>query len=59
MKVNPQDLRVDTFTRGDSFVYMRVVHIPTGLSCEGNTWRSTYKLREQLIDEIRDKITRD
>lgn len=50
--MDERDLVFDSYTNSSSEVRMRITHIPTGLSVNGQTTKSRYKLREQLLKEL-------
>jgi hypothetical protein len=54
--MNPRVLVIDTFRNNSPVVSMRITHTPTGISVQG-AGTSFYRLKEQLMDELRARIT--
>ncbi len=48
--------RIDSFVNSNPTKWVRVTDTITGLSVEGKTGRSEMKLRNQLIEELEEKI---
>jgi protein subunit release factor A len=57
MTLRPEDLVIETYSAGIfGHRHIRITHVPSRLVVEG-TGHSTLRLREELLDELRDRLT--
>lgn len=50
------DIRIDTYTNSSPDIKMRLVHLPTGKTVNGETNRSSLKLKDKLMEELKQKV---
>lgn len=53
--INMADVRVDVFTNSTPIVFMRMLHIPTGIVVEGDG-TSRHRLRQELLEELTEMV---
>jgi hypothetical protein len=52
--LDPRDLIVTTFT--GATLGMRITHVPSGTTVQGDVESSVYKLRERLMAELEESV---